>query len=365
MLKLDCRFFSGDRPCSYHKEMGIKCDNCTFYSPIGFKILIIKLDAMGDVLRTTSILPPLKSKYNEAHISWCTRKDSEKFLKNSFVDEIILLGVNAESRIFTEKYDLVINLDTSKLSSSLASVANGVVKQGFILDEKGFVVPTSDEALEWLSMSAFDDVKAKNNKTYQEIIYNILDLGSEIARPVIQLKEEESTRKLLAEKFNIVENKPVIGLNTGVGSKWPSKGWPLKCWKELVELLIDQDYNLLILGGPDECKQNNMLADKYKSLKHTGCNNSTQEFSHIINLCDLIVTCDTFALHVATALKKKIVALFGPTSLNEIYLYNNGIKLKADSECACYYQQLCKESVSCMEKISPVSVVNSIKKLLQ
>ena len=63
MLKTDCRNFYGNQPCDYHKKLGIKCDNCNFYAPIGFKILIIKLDAVGDVLRTTSILPPLKHKY--------------------------------------------------------------------------------------------------------------------------------------------------------------------------------------------------------------------------------------------------------------------------------------------------------------
>jgi len=55
MLKLDCSFFSRDRPCGYHKTDGVKCDDCQYYSLIGFEIFIIKLDAMGDVLRTTSM----------------------------------------------------------------------------------------------------------------------------------------------------------------------------------------------------------------------------------------------------------------------------------------------------------------------
>ena len=48
------------RPCDPHKKDGVKCDSCPYYKPINFKILIIKLDAVGDVLRTTSILMPLK-----------------------------------------------------------------------------------------------------------------------------------------------------------------------------------------------------------------------------------------------------------------------------------------------------------------
>ena len=51
ILKTDCRHFKGDRPCDPHKESGVKCNDCNYYQPISFKILIIKLDAVGDVLR--------------------------------------------------------------------------------------------------------------------------------------------------------------------------------------------------------------------------------------------------------------------------------------------------------------------------
>jgi len=62
VLKIDCAYFKGDRPCKFYKEDGVKCDECNHYKPIKNKILIIKLDAIGDVLRTTSILTPFKEK---------------------------------------------------------------------------------------------------------------------------------------------------------------------------------------------------------------------------------------------------------------------------------------------------------------
>jgi len=364
LLKEDCSYFFGDRPCDYHKKKGIKCDDCEYYSPINFKILIIKLDAMGDVLRTTSILPPLKIKYEDSHITWCTRKESIELLRNEYIDELIAFEDDAVPRLLSEKFDLIINFDSSKRSSALAALAKGVIRKGFVLDEKGFVMPTSDAARQWLSMSAFDDYKISNQKSYQEIIYNILDLDSEIALPVIQLKEKKTYKKFFINKFKIDNNKLTIGLNTGVGNKWTSKGWPYKRWEELLILLKNVKCNVLLLGGSAECEQNKQLAKKFVSAMNTGCENSVAEFAHIVNLCDLIVTCDTFALHVATAFKKKIVALFGPTSMNEIYLYGNGIKVKAESDCKCYYEKNCKESVSCMENISSVLVFNTIKELL-
>jgi len=175
MLKYDCRYFTGDRPCKVHKKYEIKCDSCNYYSPIGLKILIIKLDAIGDVLRTTSILPPLKKKYPDSYITWCTKQNAKAlFSGNNYVDEIITLEEDAQFRLIAEEFDIVINLDSSKMSSAIATSAKGKEKMGFVLNEKGSVIPKSAEADYWLQMSAFDDEKRKNQKTYQQIIYGIL-----------------------------------------------------------------------------------------------------------------------------------------------------------------------------------------------
>jgi heptosyltransferase-2 len=366
MLKTDCRFFPGDRPCVYHKEQGIKCDDCNYYKSITFKILIIKLDAVGDVLRTTSILSPLKKKYPGSYIVWCTRENSKSlFRNNSFVDDVIVIDDDARFRLQAEEFDIVINLDTSKLSSAIAADSKGKSKIGFVLNKKGYVEATSEAAKEWLEMSAFDDVKRANQKSYQQIMYEILDLELPVSRPIIKLSE--SDKKKISEKDFIKrlnQNKPVIGLNVGVGTKWPGKGLPLKNWKELIEQPESDNYNLLLLGGPDEKEIIDILSKEYYYLIDTGCNNSLTEFAAIINLCDLIITADTLALHIATALEKKIIALFGPTSANEIELYGKGVKLFSEDGCKCYYRKYCTEKVSCMEKISSEIVIKAIIELL-
>ena len=115
LLKKDCRYFLGDKPCMYNKLEGIKCDSCNHYIPISFKILIIKLDAVGDVLRTTSILKPLKEKYPDCYIEWCTRQNaSEIFKNNSLIDEVITIENDAFFRMNAEEYDIVIILTPLK-----------------------------------------------------------------------------------------------------------------------------------------------------------------------------------------------------------------------------------------------------------
>ena len=363
MLKKDCKNFPGDRPCIYHKKENIKCDDCNYYEPLDKKILIIKLDAIGDVLRTTSVLPPLKKKYPGYSITWCTKPASKELFKsNIFVDDVILLGVDAEYRLDVEEFDIVINLDNSKLSSALATKANGKNKIGYLLNEKGFVEPTSDKANYWLELAAFDDLKRENTKSHQEIMYEILELDSEIHEPLIFLSDEQirKSEQLLSD-WELDKKKITIGLNIGVGSKWPSKAWPVKRWKELISLLKPGNYNLLLLGGPEEENTMKEFKSEFSFIIDTGCKNSLPAFSGILNLCDILITADTLALHIATALKKNVVALFGPTSINEITLYNRGIKLSSDEPCKCFYNKQCKEDISCMDKISVEKVLDAVK----
>jgi ADP-heptose:LPS heptosyltransferase len=367
ILKTDCRHFHGDRPCTPHKETGIKCDDCTEYKPISLKILIIKLDAVGDVLRTTSILKPLKRKYPDSYITWCTRQNSKELFKyNPLVDDVIVIEDDARFRIIAEEFDLVINLDTSKLSSAIASGTNGKSKIGFVLNKRGYVEANSTEAKQWLEMGAFDDVKKANQKSYQQIMYEILQLDLTVEPPVLPITDKEK-RKIVEKQFNknIKSGLPIIGLNIGVGTKWPSKGWPIKRWQELIEKLGGGEFNLLLLGGPEEVELIKEINKNYNYVIDTGCDNSLLEFTAIVHLCDLVITADTLALHIATALQKKIIALFGPTSINEIELYGKGVKLSSAEDCKCFYRKYCSENVSCMEKISSRMVIEAVISLLE
>jgi heptosyltransferase-2 len=214
-------------------------------------------------------------------------------------------------------------------------------------------------------MGAFDDVKKKNIKTYQQIMYEILQLTDKVSPPILNITNEARS-KISSKRSNwaLKEEFLTIGLNIGVGSKWPSKGWPLENWEKLIGHLEGDKFNTLLLGGPEEEEQLVKLRDKYPFLINTGSGNSLMEFTAIVDLCDLIVTADTLALHVATSLGKKIIALFGPTSSNEIELFEKGIKISSEKECRCYYRKYCSEEISCMKKISEDEVYRLLNSLI-
>lgn len=364
ILKTDCKHFPGNKPCSPSKTEGKKCDDCNYYEPVEFKILIIKLDATGDVLRTTSILPALKREYPKSHITWLTKKNAkELFNNNPFVDELIIFEENdIVPRLLVEKFDILIHPDASVVSASLASIVNAEIKKGFLLDAKGKVIPVNDDAVEWLEMGAFDDLKKKNQKTYQEIIHNIAGLKYQKDEIQLRLNQKEIDFKNdFFSKHNLIRFKYLVGLNTGAGTRWQYKQWRIEGYIELIEKLSkNKEFGILLYGGPDEVERNKILKNKFPHLIDTGTNNSLRHFFSLLDLCDVLVTSDTMALHAATALKKKIVCLFGPTSHTEIEDYGRIEKVIPDLDCLVCYKPKCDFEITCMGSITSDMVYEKV-----
>lgn len=367
-IKKDCRHYSGDRPCSFHKKEGIKCGNCSYYSPFSEKIVVIKLDAVGDVLRTTSILAGLQEKYPGSHLTWVTRRSAlPLFVNNPFVDRALPLQPEGLLCLMTENFTLAVNLDTSPLSASLNALASAEVKKGFSLDENGRVCAVNPEAERWLRMSVFDDEKKANQDTYQTIIREIVGLPSPNGEIVLNLLPEEvEFARGFAESRGLKSDSLRVGLNTGGGGRWERKKWTRGGTVELARRCAAEfDAQLLLYGGPEEEERNGWLVSQAADVFiDTGCRNSLREFFALLSLCDILVSSDTLALHAALGLKKKAVALFGPTSASEIELYGRGEKVIAPVPCRCCYLLSCRVRPSCMESIASEMVFEAVKKLL-
>ena len=169
-LKTDCRHFHGDRPCTPHKLHGVECASCTdHYDPAATRLLIVKLAAMGDVLRTTSLLPAIHRRWPGAHITWVTNPESVPLLSgNPDIDRVIPFKAGAVPlEVLSERYDVVVNPDAAPESCALAHMARTGNRIGFAFDERGAPVPLSKGAGHWLAMGLSDELKRTNQRTYQ------------------------------------------------------------------------------------------------------------------------------------------------------------------------------------------------------
>lgn len=363
--KLDCRHFIGDRPCKFKRV----CPGCEQYSSMGKRILIVKLSAIGDVLRTTPILSGLKRAYPESHITWVADKEALPLLqRNPRIDRLLTFEFSSLLPLEMETFDLVIGLEKETRGAALVSKVKAREKRGFGLGPEGNVSPLNRASDYAFLLGLSDDLKFKQNrKTYPELIFEMAELEYRKDDYLFFLSAEDLA---FAEKFargaKRKNGEPIIGLNTGAGRVFANKAWTVEGYLKLIAMLRKETKAcLLLLGGPDEKERNRRIREEAKgAVIDTGCDNTLPQFAALINLCGLLVTGDTTALHLAIGLKKKVVALFGPTCAQEIDLYGRGEKILSPLSCSPCYRRHCLVSPNCMEAISPEEVMQKIRFLL-
>lgn len=368
ILKTDCVHFPGDRPCFANKQFGKTCDSCEYYKTFKENILVIKLDAIGDVLRTTCILHSIKRNFPDSRITWLTKANAaDIFIGNGLVDEVLSVeNNNTLPKLLAQTFDLILHPDANPISSAYAKLIPAKEKRGFILNEKGKVIPSNDEAIEWLEMGAFDQFKKKNKKTYQSIIHHLLKLDYQRDEIILNLTEDEKRfRDDFYNSHNLGRFRKLVGLNTGGSRRWKYKKWRVDGFKEVIsEVSKFPDIGILLFGGEIETDAVNELKTFSNHVIDTGTNNSLRKFFALVDLVDILVTGDTLALHVATALKKKVICLFGPTSSNEIEDYGRIIKIAPNMDCLVCYKQECDFITNCMDEITSDMVIEKINSLI-
>lgn len=372
-INFDCKHYVGYKPCRFHKQDGRLCENCGDYRKIEKKILVVKLDALGDVLRTTSILPALHEKYEGAAVTWITRKSALQLLANNpYIHRTYAVEANYLEFVLNETFDLGICLDADPLSASVLSLASCKKKLGFIVNPQGQVLPRGEEAQKWFMMGVNDDLKKENRETYQQHIYRICGLETDIRKPQIYIDAES---KAFAQRFadirELAKYNKIVGINTGGGNRWQFKKWILDHYIQLIKLLKEtypqeNDLGIILFGGPEEIEFNKTITDAVGELvTDAGCHNSLPQFAALIGLTDVFFTPDSLGMHISIALDKPTIVNVGPTSPWELDVYGNGeIIYNGQLDCICCYKATCDFEVNCMNTIEPGRILASLARYL-
>jgi heptosyltransferase-2 len=364
MIRLDCLYYLGEKPCKF-KRM---CEGCEDYRSMGVRILVLKHAAMGDVLRTTPILHGLKRKYHHSHITWVTDPAAADLLRyNSLIDTLLIYDASTLARLAVEEFDVIISLDKEPRVAALAMTTKAHEKLGMGLSPFGTVYPLNEEAEYYFSLGLSDEMKFfQNRRAYQELIFEALKLEYHKDEYILEIPEsylEFGRRKL--ESLGVTRKDMVIGLNTGAGGIFANKDWTVEGYVGLIERLAPERHvRVLLLGGKAEKEKTQDILSRSKGKAvDTGSENSLLEFCGIVNGCDVVVTGDTLGMHIAIALKKQVLAIFGSTCSQEIELYGRGEKITPKVDCAPCYKRHCEKEVNCMNTTTVDEVYDAVKRL--
>ncbi len=385
LIHFDCKFFEGDKPCFANKQYGVFCSSCTYYEkephlPENFpeipkgpefssgqnhaSILIIKLDAVGDVLRTTSVLRAIKNQLPDSSITWITKSKSNPVLEdNKSIDMIVFIEDGLDD-VTSRNFDIAVNLDSGKASCEVMLRISSDKKYGFTL-ANGKPYPVNSFANEWFLMGIDDNFKKQNTKSYHKIIHEICGLKFKNYRPVLELSESKRIKAAyLKEKTGLHNYSGFILVNLGGGSRWQFKKWTKEGCSELINRLSTEKPNTAIgaVAGQEDIEfYNDVIArvERKDNVFLFGCGNPTEDFISMIYLADKVFTSDSLAFHIATALDKYTVVLVGPTSHTELDVFGNGsILFSRKVDCLCCYLNKCDKTFNCMNTVSVDDVID-------
>lgn len=282
------------------------------------KILIVKMRHLGDVLLTGPVFSVLKRHLPEAKIDSLVYEESIPMLSgHPAVDGLIgydrkwkRLGFFKKlwkegallRRIRKEGYDLVINLTEGDRGALAAKISKAPIRVGF--EPKG----------RW------------QRKIYTHVVKHCPGLRHTVERNLDALRRigifpGDGERDLFLEipreardaMRERVGEDPFILIHPT--SRWMFKCWPVDKMKQLAEELLRRGKKLVFTSGSDAAELK-MLAEIGEGLDvvNLGGKISLKELGALIERAELLVCVDSVPFHMASALKKPVVAIFGPTS---------------------------------------------------
>ena len=342
------------------------------------KILILKPSSLGDVIQALPVLRLLKLHFPNAEIFWWI----DSALAPLIEGDPDLTGVVRFERkrwsrpqhwpemlrsirwLRAQNFDLVIDLQCLARSGAFAWLARGKFLVG--LDEvreggRGFydvAVPRKSfhtHAVDWY-LAVLPELGVPVHKKFSWLP----------ERPAIAA---EIKRKWPAEnsKFKIQNSKLIL---LQPGARWKNKRWPAKYFAELIRLLAPKfpHARFAVLGGDDDRPLGEIISQAAPERCLNLCGQtSLPEMVEWIRRCDLMITNDTGPMHVAAALVRPLVALFGPTERRRTGPYGQLENvLRLDLPCSPCLKPDChfEKPEECLRALPPALVFERAQKLL-
>jgi lipopolysaccharide heptosyltransferase II len=345
------------------------------------KIFILKPSSLGDVIHALPVLRLLKLHFREAEIFWwidsalapliegdpdlsgIVRFERKRWGKPRHWPEML----RSVRWMREQNFDLVIDLQCLARSGAFAWLARGKFLVGLDDVREGahgyydLAVPRKDfhtHAVDWyLSVLPPLGVPIHNHFTWIP------------ERPAVAAKIKHKWPDAFAANPHSGSGTPrLIALQPG--ARWLNKRWPVQHFGALVRSLSQKfpAAHFAILGGKDDAPLGETIlqAAPERCLNLCGAT-SLPEMIEWIRLCDLMITNDTGPMHVAAALDKPLIALFGPTEPRRTGPYGQlDNVLRLNLPCSPCLSSRCaiEETDKCLRALLPAMVVDHVEKLL-
>ena len=310
----------------------------------GSRILVVRLGAMGDIIHTLPAVASLKHGFPGSHLTWVVEPRWAPLLEgNPFVDRVLLFDRGSGAALWQtwrelrrERFDFAVDFQ-GLLKSALAACA---ARADRIF---GYHQAHAREPLAALFYS--DKIAARSLHAVGRALDLAAGAGASTAVQAFPLPQGRPEGSLPAGAFVLAS--PLSG--------WGAKQWPLEFYGQLGAYLRQEAGMTLVLNGPPAERE-----------KLAGVPDTVTHFSSIEGLIDAtrravaVVGLDSGPLHLAAALGKPGVALFGPTDPARNGPIGGSLTLLRSPRAITSYKRLAQIDPS-MREISPEAVFEALR----
>ncbi|MBU4682698.1 ADP-heptose--LPS heptosyltransferase RfaF [Cedecea davisae] len=290
------------------------------------KILVIGPSWVGDMMMSQSLYRTLKARYPQAIIdvmapAWCRPLLSRMPEVNEAIamplghgaleiGERRRLGHSLRSTRYDRAYVLP-NSFKSALVPFFAKIPHrtgwlGEMRYGLLNDSRKLDKQAWPLMVERYVALAYD----------KGVMQSAKDLPQPLLWPKLQVNEGEKAQTCAA--FNLDQQRPMIGFCPGA-EFGPAKRWPHYHYADLAAKLIDSGYQVVLFGSAKDKEAGNDILATLTTEQQAWCRNlagdtQLEQAVILLSACQGVVTNDSGLMHVAAALGRPLVALYGPSS---------------------------------------------------
>ena len=271
------------------------------------------------------------------------------------IDEITKLVKHLAS----EEFDLLLNLQILPMTAVLAKLTCAKQTFGMTLADDGMPIILGNIKYPYLFGISSDLMRSYNIMHRSELLKRLVESRSNnSANPASFITQESLDRVQRFFDISKIKDKDIL-IGISPMASFPSKTWN-KYDKLIQELWKKYGAKMILFGSSDESDEISRIIKKSGGHAVQATHFSINELMAAISGCDLIITNDTGPMHLACLMKRKVIALFGPTIIREVGPWNTDYIALQSNQCKECFQATCDIQPSCMDHISVSDVLSAI-----
>ena len=363
------------------------------------RILLIKLSAVGDVVHTIPVLNKLRRRYPNAQLDWLvTPAIAELLQHHPAISNVIPFtrkgqGLSAiaaltdyarlAAKLRAVRYDLVVDMHGQIRTALLARATGAPARVGFgrpraevwQASERTFPEQTRKHAWQgaregsWLAYTHAIPVPTLEMHAVDRYLNvgPLLDLDDSPADFSFPIPPEADGRiEALLDYYEIAKAKIVV---MAPGTIWETKQWRREAFAEVARHFLQKGFAVTLIGSERERAVCSEVAALAPGTVNLGGETTLSELAALIRRATICVTNDSGPMHLAVALGRPVISIFGPTDPIWIGPYRrDGAVLQAKLPCVpCYLRQLsrCAYRHACMHDVAASAVIERMEAMLK